>query len=190
MAINTNIVDNPTIIQYGSYGRIDNDTNFPAVSVYRTRYPDQTTAYNNTSATPISAYDVQVFPRYAQLTYSLGTTVTTPASGSSQSANVTVSATEGRISPGSTNITSLTGSGNFQKLWVYPIASFAAGVLTFNAGNVYVGKGGTGSQYLPDILTPSGGPLLIQLPQGQQMPISQVIIKLVNTADGVFYSWT
>jgi hypothetical protein len=82
MSLNPNMMDNPTVMQLNAFGRIDGDTNFPYISVFRTRYPDQSTAYNNASALPISAFDVQIFPKYAMLVYNIaqnysqGTTLT------------------------------------------------------------------------------------------------------------------
>jgi hypothetical protein len=57
MSLNPNITDNLSITMAGSYGRLDNDTNFPGVSVTRI-------------STDIVAQSVTtVYPKYAQLTY-------------------------------------------------------------------------------------------------------------------------
>jgi len=184
--ITTNINDNVNLPEYGKFVRIDGDTNFPPISVLRPRYPDTSQAYNNAGANPVSAFEVDIYPKYAILTYQVGSTVSSSLT-STQNQNVNVTPTESLFLPGTTAVTALTGSGSFAKLWIYPVKSFSGGIPTFNAGNVYIGKS---SSYLPDILTPSGGPISIQLPTGQQLAIANINIKCVNSSDGVFFSWT
>ena len=195
--ITTAIQDNPQLVQYGAYVRIDGDSNYPPTSVYRTRYPDASLAYNNQGVPPISAFEVDIYPKFAQLVYSLNpTTITLSGASITSSSTVAISTfntapTEAMFLPGSTTITALTGTGFFQKMWIYPISGFSGGVPAFNSGNVYIGKsGGASTKYLPDVLTPSGGPLSIILPVGQQMSLNQVIIKLTVATDGIFYNWT
>lgn len=78
----------------------------------------------------------------------------------------------------------------FQKLWVYPGKAVVAGVITANGADIRVGKSGTAAtQYLPDVLAAGDLPLKIELPLGQKMKLSQILIK-GTAGDGVFYSYT
>lgn len=90
------------------------------------------------------------------------------------------------------NVEALTDDATlfFQKLWIYPAKAAVAGVLTANGADIRVGKsGGAATQYLPDLLTPSDLPISYELPLGQKMALSQVILK-GTAGDGVFYSYT
>jgi len=60
MAFNTNINDTPTVVMGSSFGRLDNDTSFPGVSVI--------------TGDGIGANQTTVYPKYARLVYNVSQT--------------------------------------------------------------------------------------------------------------------
>lgn len=70
MAINSNVKRTYQTAEYGKFVELINDSNFPPVSVIRWSYPDTTSAFpGNSAALPVSSVDV--YPKYAILTYSV-----------------------------------------------------------------------------------------------------------------------
>lgn len=115
-------------------------------------------------------------------------------------ANTTLTATNGFLATGTTVTLNGTNSAAitatlipdfaFQKLWLYPAKAVAAGILTANAGNVSVGKSGSAAtKYTPDLLQPTDLPIKYELPLGQKMKLSQVILQGA-AGDGVYYQFT
>lgn len=62
MAIESNVVRNPQLVEYGKFVEIQNDSRFPPISVTRWDYRD--------SGYELSSVDV--YPKYAVLTYNAG----------------------------------------------------------------------------------------------------------------------
>jgi len=68
MSFISNVVRNPTTIEYGKFVEIANDSRFPAVSVVRYQYADSTEAFNwPLSTAPLSTVDI--YPKYGVITY-------------------------------------------------------------------------------------------------------------------------
>ena len=104
-----------------------------------------------------------------------------------------ISAGEGLyvIQANNTNEAITTGAETFQKLWIYPAKAAVAGVLTANAGTVYVGVSGAAAvPYLPDkrAATDTDYPAIIELPLGMRMRLADVRVRGTAT-DGVFYRY-
>ena len=65
--VQTNVVTNYQTAEYGKFAQISS-SQFPAVSVTRISYPDKTAAFpGNSGANPTTTVDV--YPKYAVLTY-------------------------------------------------------------------------------------------------------------------------
>lgn len=79
----------------------------------------------------------------------------------------------------------------FQKLWLYPGKAVVNGKLTANAQNIFLGKSGAAAAtpYTPDQVAPTDLWIIYELPLGQKMALSQVIIQ-GKAGDGVFFSYT
>lgn len=79
----------------------------------------------------------------------------------------------------------------FRKLWIYQgTPDVVTGLLTDNAGTVYVGKDGDGPRIVPDSIAPGDPPLLIQLPDNkdESMLLKDILIK-GTAGDAVFFSY-
>lgn len=62
------VVKNPELVEYGKFVEIKNDARFPAISVTRVSYPDQSNAFpNNAGLPPLTS--VEVYPKYGVITY-------------------------------------------------------------------------------------------------------------------------
>lgn len=71
MVYNSYVVRNPTLVEYGKFVEIQNDSRFPPISVIRQEYPDTSEAYNiPLSTAPLSS--VEIYPKYAVLTHDVG----------------------------------------------------------------------------------------------------------------------
>jgi len=71
MSANSNVVRNPQLVEYGKFVELQNDSRFPPISVIRQQYPDTSSAYNiPISTAPLSS--VEIYPKYAVLTYNAG----------------------------------------------------------------------------------------------------------------------
>ena len=71
MSANSNVVRNPQLVEYGKFVELQNDSRFPPISVIRQQYPDTSSAYNiPLSTAPLSS--VEIYPKYAVLTYNAG----------------------------------------------------------------------------------------------------------------------
>lgn len=68
MAIESQVVRNAQTVEYGKFVEIKDDSRFPAVSVTRYQYPDDTNAFPNNQNVPPST-TVEVYPKFAVLTY-------------------------------------------------------------------------------------------------------------------------
>lgn len=82
----------------------------------------------------------------------------------------------------------------FTKCWIYPASAAAAGLLTANANNIFIGKRGAGEPITPDILFPTDNDnritYKIEILAGQEpMKLNDVIIQ-GSIGDGVFFSFT
>jgi len=62
----SNVVANYQTAEYGKFIQLTS-TDFPAISVTRLRYPDDSAAYNNAGVPPISS--VEIYPKYAILAH-------------------------------------------------------------------------------------------------------------------------
>jgi len=72
MPVETNVVKNAQTVEYGKFVELKNDSRFPAVSVTRFQYPDQSNAFpGNQGVAPNQVVDV--YPKYAVLTYDVST---------------------------------------------------------------------------------------------------------------------
>lgn len=83
----------------------------------------------------------------------------------------------------------------FNKIWIYPgqRPQNQAGLLTMNAGIVYVGEQGGGDKMTPDPLQPGTTPdeiipVKIELPEGRTKRLSDIIVQGA-ALDGVFYKY-
>lgn len=71
-SVNSNVISNPQLVEYGKFVQLVGDTRFPAVSVLDLEYPDRTLAFPGNSAAPaLSTYNV--YPKYAVITYEANT---------------------------------------------------------------------------------------------------------------------
>ena len=62
------VVKNAQTVEYGKFVEIKNDARFPAISVTRVSYPDQSNAFpNNAGLPPLTS--VEVYPKYGVITY-------------------------------------------------------------------------------------------------------------------------
>ena len=59
MSVNSNVVNNPSIVEYGKFVELQNDSRFPSISVTRWDYRDSGTALSS----------VDIYPKYAVLSY-------------------------------------------------------------------------------------------------------------------------
>jgi len=59
MSANSNVVNNPSIVEYGKFVELQNDSRFPPISVTRWDYRDSGTALSS----------VDIYPKYAVLSY-------------------------------------------------------------------------------------------------------------------------
>jgi hypothetical protein len=112
-------------------------------------------------------------------------TLTASGQFSAKSTSVTLTGTA------ASNITATVIKTAFwQKLWLYPIKSFAAGVPTANGASIRLGKSGAvTTQYLPDTLAATDVVIGYSLPDGQKMHINQILVR-GTAADGVFAQFT
>lgn len=70
--VNSAVVLNPDIVEYGKFMEIDNDSRFPAISTLSLHYPDQSQAFPaNANVQPLST--ITVYPKYAVLNYVINT---------------------------------------------------------------------------------------------------------------------
>lgn len=82
----------------------------------------------------------------------------------------------------------------FNKLWIYPASGLTAAasgngsILTVNSATVYIGERGDGPDVCVDILQPGDLPIKIELPQGEEKLIEDVLIYGTN-GDGVWFKW-
>jgi len=68
MPYSYNVVKNAQTVEYGKFVEIQNDSRFPAISVIRTGYYDDSSAFpGNTGNPTYSAVDI--YPKYAVLAY-------------------------------------------------------------------------------------------------------------------------
>ena len=68
MSLETHVVRNAQTVEYGKFTEIKNDSRFPAISVTRIEYRDQSSAFpNNQGVPPLTS--VEIYPKYAVLTY-------------------------------------------------------------------------------------------------------------------------
>ena len=72
MSLEVKVIKNPTTVEYGKFVEIKDDSRFPAVSVTRYEYKDQSNAFPNNQGVP-PATSVEVYPKYAVLTYDIAT---------------------------------------------------------------------------------------------------------------------
>ena len=77
----------------------------------------------------------------------------------------------------------------FNKLWLYPASGMSAGLLTANVGDVYIGEKGDGPNVTPDILQSGDPPIKIELPQGEEKLLEEVLIQGANVGDGVWFKY-
>ena len=70
MSIQTNVVRNAQTVEYGKFVELEN-TQFPAVSVIRIQQWDESAAFPNNTNRPLLT-SVDVYPKYAVLTYQVG----------------------------------------------------------------------------------------------------------------------
>lgn len=78
----------------------------------------------------------------------------------------------------------------FHKLFLYPCkgVNSANGKLNANAGNVYIGERTEGeSDVTPDLLQSADLPIVIELPQGKNKLLRDVLIQADNAGDGVYF---
>ena len=62
------VVKNPELVEYGKFVEIKDDSRFPAISVTRVSYRDQSNAFpNNAGLPPLTS--VEVYPKYGVITY-------------------------------------------------------------------------------------------------------------------------
>ena len=59
MSVNSNVVKNSTLVEYGKFVELQNDSRFPSISVTRWDYRDSGTALSS----------VDIYPKYAVLSY-------------------------------------------------------------------------------------------------------------------------
>jgi hypothetical protein len=78
----------------------------------------------------------------------------------------------------------------FEKCWIYPASGAAAGLLVDNAGDVYVGKTGSGDPMTPDKLAVGALPVGILLAPGQKLRLKDILLQGANVGDGVFFTYT
>ena len=79
MSLDVRVIKNPQTVEYGKFVEIQNDSRFPAVSVTRYEYKDQSNAFpENQGAPPLTS--VEIYPKYAVITYVANQTL--PVSGS------------------------------------------------------------------------------------------------------------
>ena len=64
---NPNVIANYELAEAGKFIDLSQNTKFPSISVVRTRYPDDTQAYNNQGVPPITS--VEIFPKYGIISY-------------------------------------------------------------------------------------------------------------------------
>jgi hypothetical protein len=76
----------------------------------------------------------------------------------------------------------------FNKLWIYPGTRADGGLLTPNTDTIYLGEDGDGQKTTPDALAPGDPPMRIELPQGEQKKISEVLIQ-GTAGDAVWYKF-
>jgi hypothetical protein len=66
--IESKVVSNPQLAEYGKFIRFDDDSRFPAISVTRVSPYDQSNAFpENTNRAPLTS--VEVYPKYGIITY-------------------------------------------------------------------------------------------------------------------------
>ena len=66
--IESKVVSNPQLAEYGKFIRFDNDSRFPAISVTRVSPYDQSNAFpENTNRAPLTS--VEVYPKYGVIAY-------------------------------------------------------------------------------------------------------------------------
>jgi hypothetical protein len=62
------VVKNPELVEYGKFVEIKDDSRFPAISVTRVSYRDQSNAFpNNIGLPPLTS--VEIYPKYGVITY-------------------------------------------------------------------------------------------------------------------------
>lgn len=100
MSINSNVVNNPTIVEYGKFVELQNDSRFPAVSVTRWTYGGSGAALSS----------VEAYPKFAVLSY-----LTNPedikVSLSAENINVNLTDIEKLVGRSNTLLESSTGYG-------------------------------------------------------------------------------
>jgi hypothetical protein len=127
MPIQTNVVANYQTAEYGKFVQVTS-SQFPAVSVTRTQYPDRSEAFpENSTASPVSS--VEIYPKFAILTQDIAF-----QSGASFFTGNSV------LSTGSWSAISILADSTFDGLtatnWVGPAVTSS---MTFKAGTVIYG---------------------------------------------------
>jgi hypothetical protein len=71
MSFESRVVKNAQTVEYGKFVELKDDSRFPAISVTRVQYPDQSSAFpNNQGAPPLTS--VEVYPKFAVITHDVG----------------------------------------------------------------------------------------------------------------------
>lgn len=74
MSLESRVIKNAQTVEYGKFVEIKNDSRFPAISVTRVEYRDTSNAFpNNQGVPPLTS--VEIYPKYAVLTYDTSTSV-------------------------------------------------------------------------------------------------------------------
>lgn len=84
----------------------------------------------------------------------------------------------------------------FNKLWLWPASGISAavgskGTRIPNVGNIYIGERTDSEDVTPDVVATGDLPMVIELPQGENKMLRDVLIQADNLGDGVYYKfWT
>ena len=71
MSFESRVVKNAQTVEYGKFVELKDDSRFPAISVTRVQYPDQSNAFpNNQGVPPLTS--VEVYPKFAVITHDVG----------------------------------------------------------------------------------------------------------------------
>lgn len=80
-------------------------------------------------------------------------------------------------------------SDTFNRLWIWP----AKGIVSFkrvaNTGDIYIGERTEDQDVTTDVMASGDLPMLIELPQGEQKLLRDVIFQADNAGDGVFFKY-